>query len=70
MHAPPLTLSPAQLDALAAWAQLTLYRVRAERATARKKPAPGPSQPAHTCARPRSYHPGRPGHHREPTGLG
>jgi len=41
MHAPPLTLSPAQLDALAAWAQLTLYRVRAERATARKKPTPG-----------------------------
>jgi hypothetical protein len=40
MHAPPMTLSPAQLDALAAWAQLTLYRVRAERATARKQPAP------------------------------
>ena len=50
MHAPPLTLSPAQLDALAAWAQLTLYRVRADRATARKKPTSvraGRPTPAH-----------------------
>jgi len=53
MHAPPLTLSPAQLDALAAWAQLTLYRVRAERAATRKKPAParaGRPTPAHDRA--------------------
>ena len=53
MHAPPLTLSPAQLDALAAWAQLTLYRVRAERAATRKKPASaraGRPTPAHDRA--------------------